>query len=84
MFRNVNEVKSAENREHEIFMRIKDKHFTVESNMDDLAEAGWKLDMFRSDTLEKMTENKDYTMRIFVRAAQSLTAVDNKVRAVRN
>ena len=84
MFRNVNEVKKKELDEHEIFMHIKDKAFTVESNMDDLAEAGWKLDMFRSDTLEKMTENKDYTMRIFVRAAQSLTAVDNKVRAVRN
>lgn len=40
--------------------------------------------MFRPETLEKMTEQVDYTMRIFVKSAQNLTAVDNKVRAIRN
>lgn len=84
IFHSIADVKKAEEHEYEIFMRIKEKSVSVESNIEDFANEGWKLDMFRPETLEKMTENIDYTLRVFVKAAQNLSAVDNKVRAVRN
>ena len=52
-----------------MFERIKDKNESIENNLEEMIREGYKLDMFRPETLEKMVENIDYTMRIFVKGA---------------
>lgn len=43
-----------------------------------------KVDIFDNYSLNKMVVETDYTLRIFVRSAQNLSAVDNKVNSLRN
>ena len=43
-----------------------------------------KLDIFRPQTLLRIVENKEYTMRVFVRQCQNLSAIDNRVVNIRN
>ena len=42
------------------------------------------VDIFRPQTIAKMVEPRDYTMRVFVRSCQNLAAVDNRVINIRN
>ena len=45
----------------------------------------FKVDIFRMDTLQKMvTPQESYSMRVFVRSCQNLSAVDNRVIDFRN
>ena len=43
-----------------------------------------RVDIFRVDTLEKIVDPKEFSMRVFVRSCQNLSAVDNKVMHYRN
>lgn len=84
LFKSVEEVNEAQIKMDELYNKIRAQNVSVEQNIQDMAKEGYKLDMFRRETLEKMTDNADYTMRIFVKGAQNLSAVDNKVRMIRN
>lgn len=69
LFKNVDEVNEAQRRMDELYSKIRAPNVNVETNIQEMAKEGLKLDMFRRETLEKMTDNADYTMRIFVKGA---------------
>lgn len=49
-----------------------------------LTDQKMELDIFRPKTLLRMVKNDEYTMRVFVRQCQNLSAVDNRVINIRN
>ena len=57
---------------------------TAEQVVEKLNEKGLKVDIFRPSILTEMVKPTDYTLRVFVRACQNLSAVDNRVTSLRN
>ena len=43
-----------------------------------------RVDIFRVETLEKLVKPDEFSMRVFVRSCQNLSAVDNRVIDNRN
>ena len=44
----------------------------------------FQVDIFRTDTLEQLSEPKEFSLRVFLRSCQNLSAVDNRVQDIRN
>ena len=57
---------------------------TADVAIEKLNGQGLKVDIFRPSILTEMVKPTDYTLRVFVRACQNLSAVDNRVTSLRN
>mmetsp|Transcript_24806 Transcript_24806/g.33203 ORF Transcript_24806/g.33203 Transcript_24806/m.33203 type:complete len:96 (+) Transcript_24806:1694-1981(+) len=55
LFKSIDELQSVEARENTLYTNIKMPTVSVETNIQEMAREGLKLDMFRGETLEKMT-----------------------------